>query len=228
MATIAEHVGALRGLVAQHTDDSKYTDQLIYHYFNIAANRLQIEKALSWQWISTWNRRRHCLELEIVKSHNCDCVPVGCDVLRTVYNVPRPLVSRNRDLIKVFDLQNREIFRVTEQEQISNQFDPVKKNKITYSLIDQKIVLWNAIINGRPKYKAIEVEMIAEDETQWANITYCDKDGNDTGESCFDIDANDYSLDGELVHPAYQLALQMLGINAPLDNTNDANQDIKI
>ena len=231
MSTIAEHVGFLRSLIANHSDDDKFTDEVIYQAFNNAANELQIRKYRRWEHISDWNYRRYCLAVEVGKSHNCDCVPVGCDVLKTTYRIPRPLTSRNRDMIRVYDLQSRELFRVTENEQISNQFDEVKKGQVTYSLIDQKIVIWNAIdpVTGRPKYKAIEVQMIPEDETDWDGLTLCDEEGNDTGISCFDIESSEYTLDSELVRPAYEIALQMLGIavQIPQDNTNDANNELK-
>ena len=44
MATIAEHVGFLRGIIDNQSDDSQYTDEEIYHAFNNAANRLMWQK----------------------------------------------------------------------------------------------------------------------------------------------------------------------------------------
>ena len=231
MATIAKHVGFIRSIISNHTDDSKFTDEMIYTAFNNAANMLQIRKNKRWEFISDWNYRRYCLGLEVQKSHNCDCVPVGCDVLKTKIRVPRPLTSRNKDMIRVYDLQGRELFRVDENEQIANQLDEVKKGQITYSLIDQKITIWNAIdpVSNRPKYKAIEVEMIPEDETDWAGITLCDSDGEETDETCFDIENSDYTLDAELVDQAYSLAIEKLGIahQVPRDRTNDAQDGIE-
>jgi len=227
MSTIATHVSLIRSLISEHSDGSKYSDQFLFELFKNASKRLQYQKARRYEYLSDWNRTRHCLKLEKAKSHNCDCVEVGCDVLKTVYELPKPMTARGGDLIKVFDLNGRRIDQVTPQEQINNLNDPsrIKQTRTAFSIVNKRVVIWNNLT-----LPAIEVEEIAEDETEWAGIHLCDPDtGEDTTETCFDVQKDDYPIDAELVEPSYRMVLELLNIPLQLqeDKTNDANENIR-
>lgn len=226
MSTIGIHVATIRSLISEHSDDSKFSDEFLFELFKNAAKRLQYQKAKRWEFLSEWNRKRYCVKLEKAKSHNCECVAVGCDILRTVVEIPKAITGRNFDLIKVYDLNGNKIDQVLPQEQIDNLNDPngVNQKRTTFSLVNRKIVIWNNL-----ELKAIEVEQISDDETEWAGITMCDKDGNETEESCFDILNDNYPIDSELVDPAYRMVLELLNLPLQLqeDKTNDANEAIR-
>lgn len=227
MSTIATHVATIRNLISEHSDDSKFSDQFLFELFKNASKRLQYQKSKRWEFLSDWNRRRYCIGLEKTKSHNCDCVLVGCDVLKSIFEIPKPITNRNMDLIKVFDLNGKRIDQVTPQEQMNNLFDPsnILQHRTAFSIVNRHIVIWNNL-----DYKAIEVEMVADDETEWAGIKFCDSEGVPTEQDCFNILEDDYPIDSELVEPAYRMVLELL--NLPLqiqaDQTNDANEAIRI
>lgn len=226
MSTIAQHVGVIRTLIKEHSDDSLYSDQFLFELFKNGAKKLQYQKLRRWDHLSEWNRSRYCIKLEKAKSHNCECVAVGCDVLKSVHKIPKPLTNRDRDMIKVFDLNGNRIDQVTTQEQIDNMSDPsgIKQKRTSFEIVNQRVVIYNNL-----ELKAVEVEEIAEDETQWAGIKLCDSEGNETNQDCFNIQTSDYPLDSELVEPTYRLVLELLHIPLQLtsDQTTDANPEIR-
>lgn len=227
MASIAQHIGTIRGLIKEHSDDSKYSDQFLYEIFKAVSRDLQTAQLLKHWNTSIWNSKRFCLKLEKGLSHDCDCVKVGCEVFKTTEKVPRVIKHRNRDLLKVFALDGTEYDYINPTDQKTALLDDVMSNRINWSLINQKIVLWNTPPNFR--HKAILVEGFWYDETDWAYIKYCDTNGNQTDKPCYDITEDDYSLDADLIFPTYAKVLELLGVtlNYGGDQTNDANNEIK-
>lgn len=227
MATINTHISVMRDYIREWSDDSTYSDAFLYQIIKSAKNQLQYRKARQWYYLSDLNYQRYCVSLEEGVSHNCDCVAVGCKVLKTEVEIPRPLSGRNRDIISVFTLGGKKLPHYLEEELEEMAFDDIKKGKPSFSIIGRKIVIFNA----PKKWKAVQVEGIFEDPTQWAGITLCDKEtGEDTGISCFKVLEDEFPIDSELELPMYQMALQLLQIPLQIleDRTNDSSADIKV
>lgn len=220
--TIGQHIAALRGLIKQHKEtETPFTDEWLYSLFNSAALRLVRQKYDRNFKVSEWNTKLFCIALEASTIHNCDCLP-SCTVLKSKYPIPRPVTSRSRDLMQVHTLDHRDIAHTTPSTAYTAQYDEVRKNKLSYSIIDDYIVLWNAdTTNVVPK--AILVSGYFEDISDWTGIEACDENGNGTGSACYDIFTEDYPLDNDLVDPAYRLVLELLNIplTIPDDRVNE-------
>lgn len=223
MPTINKHISAIRILIKEQTDDSVYTDQFLYFLLTGAAatiNRRNIEKDRK---ISPWNLPSYCISLEKSKSHDCSCVPVGCDVLSSKTKIPTPLNSDNGPVIKVFTMDHIEIYPVSEEDQKASMLHPIKKNKLSYSIVNGKIVLWNGdTVRGIPRN--IIVRGLFNDVTEWANIEACEEEGS----CCYDIENDNFPLDEDYAFTAYAMVLSQLGLalQKKSDDNNNNNPEI--
>lgn len=219
--TIAQHVSALRGLIQGFSEtETPFTDERLYHLFNAAALRLVKQKMDKSFKTSDWNTKVFCIALESGTIHNCSCLP-SCTVLKSVHPIPRPLTSRSRDLLKVHTLDHRDIAYLNPSTYYTYQWDEVRVNKLSYSIIDDHIVLWNADPENIVP-RAILVSGYFEDISAWSGLEACDAEGNPDG-VCFDMFTEDYPLDNDLVDPAYRMVLELLRlpVSIPQDRINE-------
>lgn len=219
--TIAEHVAALRALVNQYSEDeAPYSDEFLYHLFKSAANLLVLRKREKSNTLPIWDMRYFCVGTESGTAHDCGCTGAGCNVLKTVYEIPKPLQGRYRPYLKVSTLDHQEIPYIDPNAVSSYQYDQMRKNKIHYSFLNKHIVLWGTDLK-RPK--AILVGGYFEDISEWAGKQVCDADGNTTSASCYSIYDDEYPLDVDLVDTAYQLVLEKLRLplQIPSDRINE-------
>jgi hypothetical protein len=223
MASNAEIIATFRTLIKEHTDDNLYTDAYLFRILTSAKNLLYKRKLDKFKKLSEWEWTCFCIPLCIDKSHNCKCVKVGCNVLKTKFKLPRTLTSRNKDLIRITTLDNTEIPLIREREHLSNMLDPVMSKTVTASVIDGYLVIWNTL-----KLKGVQVCGVWDDITQWDGIQLCDIAGNET--ECFDINSLPFNIDGEIEYPMYQMGLELMRITLqkPEDITNDASSTIRV
>ena len=105
--TIAKHIAVLRGLIRQYSEtETPFSDEYLYQIFNAAALRLIRQKLDRNMKLSAWNDKMFCIALEAATIHDCDCLP-SCTVLKSKYKIPKPMTTRNRDMIKVHTLDHR-------------------------------------------------------------------------------------------------------------------------
>jgi hypothetical protein len=224
METIAKHIGRLRNLINQQSDDSDMTDEYLYALLRDAKAILQKRKADSFHKLSEWDYQEYCIALCKDKAHNCDCIDVGCDVLKSKYPIPRPLIGRNREVISIKTLGGQTLSFASEEDVIQNKTDDFKKDKPAYWIDgDNKLVIWNTLA-----WKAIRVRGIFNDPTEWSDIKFCNEDGEEQG-PCYDITDSEFPIDPSLHVPMYEIVLKALSINLQTldDQTNDATDDIK-
>lgn len=223
MRTINSHISLLRGLTEQYSRES-YTDQFLYTILSVSRGKILKQRLDKFVNISTDNWLRVCFQLEVVNSHNCNCVPdyLQCKVLRTKYKVPQVFSGRNKARIKVSLLDGTNISLVTESEWMRVKENEFKSSMPHASQVNGYIYIWNLPLN----LKVVQVDGL------WANITDlsdipCNDGFSET--SCFDMNTSDFPIDEELVGVIYDECLRLL--NIPLQNiqdkTNDNNQDIR-
>jgi hypothetical protein len=226
---LVEAISLLRNSIKQYQDDSSYTDEFLWNVIKIFRNKYQSERIKENFRISDRLSSTYCIPLEIANSHDCDCVSVGCKVHKTVFKIPQTFFGKSRDQIRVFTLDRTEIFQVTPQEQKSNQLVDIKKDVITYSFLNRKIVLWNTDTTNL--IPAILVDGVWEDETDFEGITYCEYVNNpslDVSENCFDLESIEIALEGDFMSYVIQESMQHLGFSAQFreDITNNRNNEI--
>ena len=229
MATIGQHIYMLRGFIKQHSDDTPYTDEYLYDLFAKAAAVINERKASDFRKRSPWNMSTYCIGLCVALSHDCPCIPVGCKVLKSVYEIPKPIISRNRDLIWLRTLDYTEIPYVEAEEVFFRQYDLSFRNKLMFSIFNRRVIIWNAAISDvKFKPKVIQVTGLFEDPSKWSAVQYCNNDGEEQGE-CYDVWSDDFPLDANYDMLAYQYVMEALKIPIQLtdDTTNDSSATIR-
>lgn len=226
--TIGKHISAIRNLIKQYSDDSSYEDEFLYVLLNNANATWLKRKLENNEKINDWNWPSYCVELEAGLSHDCSCVPTGCTVLKTKYKIPKPLLARNRQLLKVYTFDGKEIIPTTEEKLRASKYDEIKSNVLQYSVYNQKIVIWNGDAT-RIIPRAIVVKSLSIDPTEWATVEMCSPDtGQPSGSYCFDMDNSEYPMDEEYATLVYDTVLKQLGFSLQIreDRTNNANPEI--
>jgi hypothetical protein len=206
MATINQTISDLRGLIKQVQDDSHYTDAMLFSLLNKAKSYLLRQKLLKYRKVSEFNWDTFCVNLELAKAHDCECVAVGCDVLASTFELPRVLSGNNMDLIRVETLGGKLIPKKTEEQLRYEKYDDIKSGQLAWSLRSRRIIIWNNL-----NLKTIQVSGVWEDISQWQSIDACaDISGNPA--TCVDIYTTEFSIDNDLLLPTYQMVLKLLNI----------------
>lgn len=201
--TIKEHISQLRGNIRKYEDDTKFTDPQLYVAMNSAKNKLRGQKLSKGKKVSDFEYRTFCIELEKTKSHDCDCVPVGCTVLKSKYGIPASATSATKDMFRVLTLGDVLIPNKNEQEIKTDITDDVKGGKPGYMIRNSKVLIWNNLL-----YPAVQVTGLWEDLTAWEGIQYCDEGTK----PCVDIQEKDFDIDGDDEFDMYMMAMKQLGI----------------
>lgn len=84
------------------SDDTRLSDRLIYNKLITLRSKYISLMAKKKQKISQWNYQTiDCVELIKVTTHNCPCLPpIGCEILRTKYELPSVMTDLNKHLIQ--------------------------------------------------------------------------------------------------------------------------------
>jgi hypothetical protein len=161
---IGELISTVRQLIKEVQDDSKYTDSFLWSIISTCAK----DKS------SVHNRTRFCIELERVKHHDCSCVAVGCDVLRTKYKVPTPIkmtvYSMTGDIDSIVDhcLFRVELMKYERVKWASTNYDEFINEHVEWS---EKVKLYRSKIFNR-KYDnnfkgLVEQTIIIDDDNTY-------------------------------------------------------------
>lgn len=224
--TINQYISDLRQLIKENgRDDNIYTDPFLYSLLNAARVTLLEQNSNKNNHVSEWDIQQFPIRLVKDKSHMIGCVTVGCDILRSEYKIPRPLLTDMKSAFNVTTLDYTTIGFGTEQDYQNSKYDDIKKRTVSVSIINDYLVIWNNL-----KLKMVLVNGIWEDILDWCNIPHCDIDGNFTLSSCFDARTSDFKISLTLQIATYQIVLEKLGLSFKLkeDITNDSNAEIKV
>lgn len=84
------------------SDDVTLTDRHICNKMITVRSKLISQEAKKKQKINQWNYQiLNCVEMIKASIHECPCVPpIGCEILRSKYKIPKPLTNLNTHLIQ--------------------------------------------------------------------------------------------------------------------------------
>lgn len=218
MATVSESISRLRTAIKQYTDDSPYTDEYLYSVLNSAKAILLRQRAAKFNKLP--NPQCFCMELVEANSHDCDCIDIGCKVLKTRYPVPETIFGRNTDLLYLKTLGEKEIDIVDFRQLSHRDLDPIKAGTRVATELNGHYLIWN-----EENLKAIVICAQWADIADWSDKVLCP-----TGdEDCFDIGSLDFGIPKDLEMVMIKMAIEELGIPLSIksDITNDNNEDIK-
>lgn len=216
----AEHISNLRHAIKEVSDESDFSDSYLYSLWKLGRANFLSQKAKRKDHIGRSNWHTFCIELEAGKSHDCTCVPVGCQVLKSVYEVPGVIASRVTEYLTVLTLDGTPIPYRTEAEKRTSQYDPIKKDKLGYMLYNRKLVIWDDNLS----LKAVQCRGLFADPLAWQDIQLC----TDTN-PCVDVYNLDSGLteDDEALIIPFVLNLVQVGLTRAEDTSSDTNPEIR-
>ena len=217
--TYSEVLSTIRQTIKEVTDDTKYTDSYLYSLWKLGRARFLSQLLKRKDYINRGSYISVCLELETGLSHDCSCVPSGCQVLYTKHQIAPSLSSRFNEGLQVLTLDGTLIPHRHANEIKSDMLDPIKKGRIGYTIVNQKILIWNTL-----ELKAIQIRQITGDPLYYQSIQYCP----DTSD-CIDIYSLDTGLDEAVEDLVLDSVLQRLQLPIKIkdDDSADANPEIR-
>lgn len=213
--TYNEHLSNLRHAISEVSDESDYSDSLLYSYWKIGRAYFLSQKAKRKDHISNSNWHTFCVELEIGTSHDCSCVPSGCQVLKSKYEIPAVISSRVDEKLQVLTLDGTQIGYRTESEKRSDKYDDIKKNSLGYMIFNKKLIIWDDSL----MLKAVQARGLWSDPLQWQDIQLCTP-----ATPCVNV----YDIDSGLTEDDEGLIIQYIIssiLNVGLSRTSDASTD---
>lgn len=189
-----------------HSDDSRLTSRHIYNKLLTTRSRLISQVAQKKQKVSQWNYQTlPCVELIKVPAHQCPCIPpIGCDILRSKYKLPKPLSGLSGSLIQNVTSIDRSL-KINEVS--INALNSQKGNKYTPAKISYFIQEGYLYISTPSKIEVVSVIALFEDPIevkQFKNL--CDTDTP----PCVNYLEEDFPIDNDLIDALIELSVQEL------------------
>ena len=210
------------------SDDSRLSSRLIYNKLLTVRARLISQEAKKKQRISQWNYQTiSCIELIQVPAHECPCLPpVGCEILRSKFKLPKPLSGLSGNLIQSVTT----IDRSKKLNEISlNAAKSLSGNKYAKSNLNFFIEEGYLYVSTpMSKLQFIRIVGLFEDPMEVRQFeSYC-TDCIECKE-CIDYELEEFPIDNDMIDPMIELTIQELVIlfgQAQQDLTNDSNDDV--
>ena len=209
------------------SDDSRLSSRHIYNKLLTVRSRLISQEAKKKQKISQWNYQTiSCIEMIEVPSHECPCIPpVGCDILRSKYKLPKPLSGLSGSLIQSVTT----IDRLTKINEISiSAIKSLAGNKYSKKDLSYFIEDGFLYISTPTKLQVIRLVGLFEDpilvrkyENFCSTCTECD--------NCVDYEKEEFPIDNDMIDGLLELTVQELVImfsQSVQDLTNNSVDDI--
>lgn len=211
------------------SDDSRLSSRLIYNKMLTVRSRLLSQEANKKQRSSQWNYQPiSCVELIKVPPHECPCLPpIGCEILRSKYKLPRPITGLSGNLIQSVTT----IDRLAKIDEITiNALNSLKGNKYTFKKRNYFIENGYLYIStpDLSNLGVIRVIGLFEDPIEVKEYEgLCDE--CPTCSSCLDYYEEVFPLDSSMIDPLIELTVQELiilfGQSIP-DEVNNSNDDV--
>lgn len=210
------------------SDDTRLSNRHIYNKMVTVRSKLLSQEAKKKQKISQWNYQTlTCIELITVPAHECPCLPtLGCEVLRSKYELPEPLTGLNGSLIEWV----RTIEKSIKIDYISiNALNAQKGNKYTAKKLQYFIENGYLYISTPSKLKVVSLKAVFEDPIVADTFeNYCDtcEDCN----KCVDYLEENFPIDNDMLDTLVELTVQEVVILFQQNReniTNDSRDNLK-
>lgn len=223
MATFRHHIYFVKNLFNKGaaSDDARINDRLIAHALKQSRSLLQKRKLDRMESLSDLNFQTFCLDLVPSNFHDCECIPdmYGCQILRSTQEVPPYLISKFRHYVELRYIDGRKISQTSYSNLIFNQYSLGSADTPNWFLFDKHVYVTNTLA-----LKKVLLRAVFEDP-EVVILENCQSEG--TSSQC-DPYSEEFPIDGDLVLPMYQMAMELLGVayRMPEDTENNA-ADVK-
>lgn len=203
-----------------NSDDSRLSYRHIYNKLLTVRSKLITNELNKKQKLSQWNYQTlPCVELVLVPPHNCPCIPpIGCNILRTKYRLPEPLMGLSKNTIKTVSTIDRNILI---NEIAINSIKYQSSNKYTSKKMNYFVEDGYLYITTSSKLEIITITGIFENPLEVENFkNYCNSDCVDCNK-CINYLEEDFPIDLNLVDSLVEISSVEL-----VQNFNKSIEDI--
>lgn len=209
------------------SDDVTLSDRHIYNKMVTVRSKLISQEAKKKQKINQWSYQTlNCVELIKAQVHECPCLPpIGCDILRTKYPIPKPLTDLNSHLIQsVTTIDGNTVFSEIGWTEKKYKAD----NKYTANKPDYYIRNNYLYITHRSGLKLITITGLFDDPLVAINFpSYCPGECQD----CIDCESpldKEFPIDNDMIDTLIdmckeELILQFSQMTGDLTNNSSDN-----
>jgi len=205
MALLSEHIAHIKSVLSRgaESDDSRYSDRQIYFLLRYLRAELFKQKLDKYNYVSPFNYQTiPCIPLELVtEDEGCECYSTDCVVLRTVSEIPRPIVNRKQMFLKVWTQGGVSIDPASSDDVKYAKYSKIKKNLLSYEVINNRIY-----VKGTTTLKALKIRALFADPLA-VNIPGACGDGESV---CFDPYTDEFPLDLEMTRAMNKLSYEEL------------------
>ena len=218
--TILDHIYAIQNLLNKgaKSDDAKITNELVLHFLNVSRLILLKREADKRKSLNPSNFQGFCVPLCESSWVDCCGLPkeILCPILKSTFKLPKAMSGRTNLYVKVSYLNGVEIGRTTHRSFRFRQHSLTQKNKPGWFILNDYLYVTGVPFN---QLNTVWVDGLFEDPTDIADIKTCNDDT-----TCYDVDSENYPIEGHLIEPMYQLTLKYLtgAYKFPDDNYNNA------
>lgn len=209
------------------SDDTRLSARHIYNKLLTVRSKLISQEAKKKQKISPWNYQTiPCIELIKVPAHDCPCVPpIGCQMLRSKYELPQPLSGLSGVLIQSVTTIDRGI-KIDEMS--LNAVNYQKGNKYTARKLNYFIYNNYLYITTPSTLKAVSLTGLFEDPlvvNKYKGYCECVE-----CTECFDYKEEDFPINNDMIDTLIELTIQELvvlftqSIEDLTNNSTDSNK----
>lgn len=227
---IIQRIQSLYSKGAQ-SDDSRLSDRHIYNKLLTLRSKYISQQAKKKQKVNQWNfQTLYCVELEKTNMHNCPCIaPIGCEILKTKYELPRPLSDLNTHLIQsVSSIEGSILFSEISWEDVKYKASSkYTSNKPDYFIRDGYLYIVG--LTQRMKHlKLITITGLFEDPVKAQSFpSKCNEGIEET--NCISPLEMEFAVDGEfidwIISEAAQELVTLFGAQKE-DATNNSRDNI--
>ena len=180
------------------SDDVRLEDRHIYNKMITVRSKLISQEAKKRQKINQWSYQTlNCIELIKAQAHECPCLPpIGCEILRSKYPIPKPLTDLNTHLIQsVTTLDGSIIFsEISWSEKKYKSSNKYTANKPDYYMRNNYLY-----ITHKSGLKVITLTGLFDDPLEAEKFpSYCNEDCQD----CFDCESmleKEFPIDNDMI-----------------------------
>lgn len=207
------------------SDDSRLTNRHIYNKMLTVRSKLLRQRINKKQTLSQWNYQTlPCVELILASKTECPCLPeIGCKILRTVQQLPKPISGLNGHIIdSVTSVDGSIVYDLTTfKEKKYKGGNKYTKGKIDYYIRNNYLYLTH---KGGPE--VVSITGLFEDPVEAMSYpNMCERGSNNIG--CFSPLDIEFPIDMDLIETMIELSLNELiqVFNSNIEDTTNNTKD---
>jgi hypothetical protein len=201
----------------------------VYNKIVTVRSKLISQEAKKRQKINQWNYQTlPCVELIKVDAHECPCIaPVGCEILRSKFPIPKPLTNLNSHLIQsVTTIDGNTVFNETTfQDKKYKAGSKYSSNKPDYYFRNNYLY-----VTHKSGLKVITITALFDNPLDVIKFeSYCKENCVDCKEDCDSILDNEFPIDNDMIDTLVDLSkIELIEqfIQMKEDITNNSSDSI--